>query len=61
MEKPNANPTDPQDVLPLIKSNLSIPEIAERLDISVEAACALVVASLQRLAVKLVHYASENG
>ena len=47
MEKPNANQTNPHDVLPLLKSNLSIPEIAERLDISVEAACALVVASLR--------------
>jgi hypothetical protein len=43
----NANQTNPHDVLPLIKSNLSIPEIAERLGISVEAACALVVASLR--------------
>ncbi len=43
----NANQTNPQDVLPLVKSNLSIPENAERLDVSVEAACALVVASLR--------------
>ena len=48
MEKPNAIQTNLQDVLPLLKSNLSIPEIAERLGISVEAACALVVASLSR-------------
>ena len=48
VEKMNANPTNPQDVLPLVKSNLSIPEIAERLGISVEAACALVAASLSR-------------
>ena len=47
VEKMNANPTNPQDVLPLVKSNLSIPEIAERLGISVEAACALVAASLR--------------
>ena len=47
MEKPNANQTNPQDVLPLVKSNLSIPEIAERLGVSVEAACALIVASLR--------------
>jgi hypothetical protein len=43
----DANQTNPHNVLPLIKSNLSIPEIAERLGISVEAACALVVASLR--------------
>ena len=48
MEKPNAIQTNPHDVLPLVKSNLSIPEIAERLGISVEAGCALVVASLSR-------------
>ena len=42
-----ANKTSPQDVLPLLKSNLTILEIAERLGISVEAACALVVASLR--------------
>ena len=47
MEKSNPNQTTPRDVLPLIESNLSIPEIAERLDISVEAVCALVVASLR--------------
>jgi hypothetical protein len=35
------------DVLPLIESNLTIQEVAERLGISVEAACALVVASLK--------------
>jgi orotate phosphoribosyltransferase-like protein len=34
-------------VLPLIESNLTIQEVAERLGISVEAACALVVASLR--------------
>jgi hypothetical protein len=36
------------EVLPLIDSNLTIQEAAERLDISVEAACALVVAALPR-------------
>ena len=35
------------DVLPLIKSNLTIQEVAQRLNISVEAACALIVASLR--------------
>ncbi len=34
------------DVLPLIESDLTIQEVAERLGISVEAACALIVASL---------------
>ena len=43
----DANQTNPHNVLPLIKSNLSIPEIAERLGISVEVACTLVVASLR--------------
>jgi hypothetical protein len=36
-----------RDVLPLLKSNLTIQEVAERLGISVEAACALVVASIR--------------
>jgi hypothetical protein len=36
-----------RDVLPLIESNLTIQEVAERLGTSVEAACALVVASLR--------------
>ena len=36
-----------RDVLPLLESNLTIQEVAERLDISVEAACALVVASIR--------------
>jgi hypothetical protein len=35
------------EVLPLIESNLTIQEVAERLGISVEDACALVVASLR--------------
>jgi hypothetical protein len=35
------------DVLPLIESNLTIQEVAEKLGISVEAACSLVVASLR--------------
>jgi hypothetical protein len=35
------------DVLPLINCALTIQEIAERLGISVEDACALVVASLR--------------
>ena len=36
-----------RDVLPLIESNLTIQEVAERLGISVESACTLVVASLR--------------
>jgi DNA-binding CsgD family transcriptional regulator len=36
-----------RDVLPLIESNLTLKEVAERLGISVEAAYALVVASLR--------------
>ena len=43
----NAAQTKLNDVLPLIESNLTIQEVAERLGISVEAACALVVASLR--------------
>jgi hypothetical protein len=43
----NAGQTKLNDVLPLIESNLTIQEVAEKLDISVEAACALVVASLR--------------
>jgi rRNA maturation endonuclease Nob1 len=35
------------DVVPLIESNLTIQKIAEKLGISVEAACALIVASLR--------------
>jgi threonine synthase len=35
------------DVLPLIESNLTIQEVAERLGISVEPACALVRAALR--------------
>jgi len=35
------------DVLPLIERNLTLPAVAERLDISVEAACAVVVAALR--------------
>ena len=35
------------DVLPLMESNLTIQEVAERLGISVESACTLVVASLR--------------
>jgi hypothetical protein len=34
-------------VLPLIEDDLTIEEVAERLGISVEAACVLVVASLR--------------
>ena len=37
----------PDDVLPLILGNLTIEEVAKRLGIPVEAACALVVASLR--------------
>ncbi len=35
------------DVLPHIESNLTIEEIAEKLGISVEAACALVLATIR--------------
>jgi hypothetical protein len=35
------------DVLPLIENNLTIEEVAEKLGISEDAACALVVASLR--------------
>ena len=35
------------EVLPLIESNLTIEEVAERLGISLEDACSLVVASLR--------------
>jgi hypothetical protein len=35
------------DVLPLIESNLTIQEVAERLGVSAESACALVVATLR--------------
>jgi hypothetical protein len=35
------------DVQPLIENNLTIEEVAEKLGISEEAACALVVASLR--------------
>jgi hypothetical protein len=35
------------EVLPLIESDLTIEEVAERLGISLEAACSLVVASLR--------------
>jgi hypothetical protein len=43
----NATQTRLNDVLPLIESNLTIAEAAEMLGISVEATCALVVASLR--------------
>jgi hypothetical protein len=36
-----------KDVLPLIESNLTIKEVAEKLGISVKLACALVAASLR--------------
>ena len=35
------------DIVPLIESDLTIEEVAERLGISVEAACLLVLASLR--------------
>jgi orotate phosphoribosyltransferase-like protein len=35
------------EVLPLIESDLTIEEVAERLGISLETACSLVVASLR--------------
>jgi hypothetical protein len=43
----NAAQTKLNDILPLIESNLTIQEVAERLGISLEAACVLVVASLR--------------
>jgi hypothetical protein len=43
----DANQPKLNDVLPLIENNLTIYGIAERLDISVESACALVAASLR--------------
>ncbi len=43
----NDAPTELDEALPLIESNLTIQEVAEKLGISVEAACALVVASLR--------------
>jgi orotate phosphoribosyltransferase-like protein len=46
LEGVNAD-TKLSDVLSLFESNLTILEVAERLNISVEAACALVVASLR--------------
>ena len=45
-EEVNAD-TKLSEVLPLIESNLTLEEVAQRLNISVEAACALVVASLR--------------
>jgi hypothetical protein len=39
--------TKVSEVLPLMGSNLTIQEVAERLGISVEGACSLVVASLR--------------
>ena len=39
--------TKVSEVLPLIESDLTIEEVAERLSISLEAACSLVVASLR--------------
>jgi hypothetical protein len=35
------------EVLPLIESDLTIEEVAQRLGISLEAACSLVVASIR--------------
>jgi hypothetical protein len=46
-ERINTAQTKLNDVLSLIESNLTIQEVAEKLGISVEAACALVVASLR--------------
>jgi hypothetical protein len=43
----NVGPIKRNDVLPLIENNLTIEEVAEKLDISEEAACAMVVASLR--------------
>jgi hypothetical protein len=43
----DANQTQLNNVLPLIESNITIDDIAERLSISVDAACALVAASFR--------------
>jgi hypothetical protein len=43
----NVAQTKLNDVLPLIESDLTIEEVTERLGISVEAACTLIVASLR--------------
>ena len=45
LEGMNAAQTKPNDLLPLNEDNLTIAELAEKLGISEEAACALVVAS----------------
>ncbi len=49
MPKPESSisQTTLNDVLPHIESNLTIEEIAEKLGISVEAACALVLAAIR--------------
>ncbi len=44
----NYAPTELDEAPPLIESGLTIEEVAERLGISEEAACALVAASLRR-------------
>ena len=43
----NSAQTKLKDVVPLIESDLTIEEVAERLGISVEDACVLVLASLR--------------
>ena len=43
----NSAQTKLKDVVPLIESDLTIEEVAERLGISVEAACMLVLACLR--------------
>jgi hypothetical protein len=42
----NVAQTNPKDILPLMETNLTVAEIAEKLGISVENACALIAAAL---------------
>ena len=46
-EEINSAQTKLNEVMPLIESDLTIEEVAERLGISVEAACMLILASLR--------------
>jgi hypothetical protein len=43
----NVAQTNPKDVLPLRETNLTVANIAEKLGISVEDACALIAAALR--------------